>query len=59
MAVQIYPKHSELAVHKWSEPLAFSLMNLLIISKQYNQLFIQSHSDHATGQHVIKTAQLS
>lgn len=35
-----------------------SLMNLLIISQQYNELFIQSHSD-ATGQHVIKTAQLS
>lgn len=33
-------------------------MNLLIISQQYNELFIQSHSD-ATGQHVIKTAQLS
>lgn len=49
-----------MAVHKRSEPLAplLSLMNLLIISQQYNELFIQSHSD-AIGQHVIKTAQLS
>lgn len=42
----------------WTFGPLLSLMNLLIISQQYNELFIQSHSD-AIGQHVIKTAQLS